>query len=558
VACKPDYAEAHGSLGAAWLEKGRLDQAIASCRQAIALKADHAEAYNNLGNALWEKEQFDEAIVCYQRAIAIKPDYALAYSNLGTAWTDKYDLDQAIACFQRALELKLEHPLIHNNLGNACKSTGQIERAIACYERTMALAPNDAAVHSNILYTMHFLAGCEPSALLEEHRRWAQKHAEPLKHLIRPYDNDRDSERRLRVGYVSPDFYNHAEAFFVVPLLEGHDRRQFEIHAYASVSRPDAVTERIRRATDAWHDVLGWSDAEVAEQIRRDRIDILIDLTMHMNRNRALLFARKPAPVQAAWLAYPGGTGIPTMDYRFTDPFLDVPGEDPAWYVEESIRLPDCWVCYDPLGDVAPASPRGQRPICFGSLNNPCKLNEPLLRLWGQVLQRLGDSRLLIQAFGNSHRQEIARLCEGLGIAPNRLEFVGRCRRADYLRLYDRIDIGLDSLPYNGITTTCDALWMGVPVVSLRGRTPAGRVGGSILSTIGLPELAADKPEDFVRIATALAMDEPRLNDLRATLRQRMIRSPLMDGRRFAGNMESAYRQMWRKWCAKRDGPGNP
>jgi predicted O-linked N-acetylglucosamine transferase (SPINDLY family) len=324
-----------------------------------------------------------------------------------------------------------------------------------------------------------------------------------------------------------------------------------EIHGYASVIRPDAVTERIRRATDAWHDVLGRSDAEVAEQIRRDGIDVLIDLTMHMAHNRALVFARKPAPVQAAWLAYPGGTGIAAMDYRLTDAFLDPVGEDPALYVEESLRLPDCWCCYDPMSDAAPASPRGQRPVCFGSLNNPCKLNEPLLHLWGGVLQRVADSRLLIQAISDRHRQEIGRLFESLGIALNRLEFVGRCGRGDYLRLYDRIDICLDPLPYNGITTTCDALWMGVPVVSLRGRTAAGRAGWSILSTIGLTELAADEPEDFLRIAAELAMDEPRLNDLRGTLRERMRRSPLMDGRRFAGNMESAYRQMWRSWCAK-------
>jgi predicted O-linked N-acetylglucosamine transferase (SPINDLY family) len=277
---------------------------------------------------------------------------------------------------------------------------------------------------------------------------------------------------------------------------------------------------------------------------------------MHSACNRAPLFARKPAPVQVCWLAYPGTTGLETMDYRITDSFLDPPDADLSCYTEQSIRLPHCWLVYDPLiavydsqADTPPRPPEQTGPLTFGSLNNPGKLNDQVVTLWGRVLQAVPASRLLLQVVSREHMQRISRIMESLGVAPDRLQFVGKMSRAQYLRCYDRIDIALDTLPYNGITTTCDALYMGVPVLTLAGQTAAGRNSKSMLSTVGLDELVTHTPEEFVHQAAELAADLPRLIELRRGLRPRLTGSPLMDGAAFARDFEAAYRQMWRQWC---------
>ena len=357
------------------------------------------------------------------------------------------------------------------------------------------------------------------------------------------------------MGYVSPDFFVQAESFFTVPLLEHHDRERFEIHCYASVAKPDTVTERIKRAAHVWHDVQKQTDEQLAAQIRADGIDILVDLAMHMGHSRLLAFARKPAPVQATWLAYPGSTGLEAMDYRISDWYIDPAGMFEAYYSERTVRLPDCWCCYDPLEgepwEFMPAKKEGAGgEITLGCLNNPCKINAALLGLWGRVMQAVPESRLLVRIVSLEQRQWMQNELAKEGISPTRLEFVGIGTRREHMMLHHRIDVGLDTLPYNGITTTCDALWMGVPVVSLVGKTAWGRAGKSLLSCVGLGELACDNAEQFVEVAAGLCRDETRLRELHEGLRPRMETSPLMDARRFAANMEAAYRQMWREWCA--------
>jgi predicted O-linked N-acetylglucosamine transferase (SPINDLY family) len=460
----------------------------------------------------------DEAIAAYRQAITLKPDFSIAHSNLGTVLMDKGSLDEAIASYRLAITLK----------------------------------PDFSLAHSNLVYALHFHSAFDAQAIAGEHQHWNRQFADPLKAFILPHANNKDPERRLRIGYVSPDFFAHAESFFVVPLLAAHDPSQYEIHAYASVRRPDQVTDRLRRSVNVWHDVLGLSDEELAGKIRHDGIDILVDLTMHMADNRLLLFARKPAPVQVTWLAYPGSTGLETIDYRITDTWMDPPSHGTDGYSEESIRLPDSWCCFDPMSDLPPVpvetAHRGDF-VRFGSLNNICKLNEPLLEIWARLLTDVPGSRLALLAPEGGERERVWKLFGRQGIDRERIEFVGRCSRDEYLRLYDRIDIALDPLPYNGITTTLDALWMGVPVVSLAGRTAAGRAGLSLLSTVGLPELATKDPDGFVRIASGLANDLPRLTELRSTLRGMMQASPLMDASGFARDMEAAYRNMWRTWC---------
>jgi predicted O-linked N-acetylglucosamine transferase (SPINDLY family) len=323
---------------------------------------------------------------------------------------------------------------------------------------------------------------------------------------------------------------------------------KFEIFCYAHVSRPDAITQRIHACVDQWRSILGLSDQAAARRIHQDRIDILVDLTMHMSHGRPLVFARKPAPVQVAWLAYPGTTGLAAMDYRLTDPFLDPPDVD-HFYSEKSLRLPGTFWCYDPLcGDLhpnpLPASTNGY--VTFGCLNNFCKVTEPTLRLWAEVLAAAANSRLILLAAHGGHRTRVQQYFRDRGVDPGRIEFVEFQPRRQYLEVYHRIDIGLDTLPYNGHTTSLDSFWMGVPVVTRIGSTVVGRAGWSQLCNLGLKELAGEGDEQFVKIALELAADLPRLAGLRQDLRSSMQRSPLMDGPRFARAMEAAYQDMWK------------
>jgi predicted O-linked N-acetylglucosamine transferase (SPINDLY family) len=374
-----------------------------------------------------------------------------------------------------------------------------------------------------------------------------------LASLQRPHTNDCSPDRRLRIGYVSPDFRSHPVGTFLLPLLESHDHQGFEIFCYSSVRVPDAITARCRAQADVWRDALGMSDEQLAGAIRDDRIDVLVDLTMHMADNRLLVFARKPAPVQVTYLAYCGTTGLAAMDYRLTDPYLDPPGRDEPFYCERSVRLPETYWCYRPVietspAETLPASGTGQ--IVFGSLNNFCKVSDASLAAWSRLLQAVPGSRLLLHAHAGSHRQRVCTLLAGQGVAAERLELIDFLPAGDYFDVYRRIDVALDPFPYGGGTTTCDALWMGVPVVSLAGATAVGRGGLSILSNVGLPDLVARDPGEYVEIAARLAGDLPRLRELRAALRDRMRKSPLMDAPRFARNVEAAYRRMWKEWCA--------
>ncbi len=434
---------------------------------------------------------------------------------------DQGKLDEAVACYRRALQLKPDYAEAHSNLGNALKDQGKLDEAVACYRRALQLKPDLDTGYSNLLYTLVFCPGYDAQAIFEEHRRWSRQYTEPLARFIQSHSNDRSLRRRLRIGYVSPDFREHAESFFTVPLLSAHDHQDFEILCYADVVCPDGITERLRSYADVWRDITGLTDEQVAQLVHQDKIDILVDLTMHMARNHLGVFARKPAPVQVCWLAYPGTTGLSTIDYRLTDPYIDPPGHHDHDYSEESVRLPDAVGCYDPLASepaagALPALDKGY--ITFGCLNNFCKVNVPVLRLWAQVLKAVDRSQLMLLAAEGSHRRDTLDLLEREGVGRDRVTFVAKLPRPRYLELYQRIDIALDTLPYNGHTTSLDAFWLGVPVITLVGQTPAGRAGLSLLNNLGLPELIAETSEQFVSIAVDLANDLPRLRDLRFNL----------------------------------------
>jgi protein O-GlcNAc transferase len=592
VQIKPDYATAYNNLGNALKDRGRVDEAITNYHKSLELNPDYVEAHTNLGNAFQLREQYEEAIACYQKALKINPDFIGAHNNLGNTYAAMDRPDEAVVCYEAVLKLAPDRADAHgqlasallnlgrpeealagftnavnlnsgyvdayNNLANAAKDLGRLDDAIAHYRKTIELDPNYTHVHSNLVYTLHFHPGFDSQQILREHHAWDKVHIEPRKKFIQPHLNDRDPNRRLRIGYVSPDFRDHCQCFFTDPLLKNHDHRQFEIFCYASVEAPDAVTGRLRSYADEWRNGMGLSDEQLTELIRRDQIDILVDLTMHMAQHRLKVFARKPAPVQVTWLAYPSTTGVSTIDYRITDSYLDPPGMYDADYVEKSWQLPDTFWCYDltvvGLGSemspkVSPLPAQENGFITFGCLNNFCKVSDSTLDLWAKVMEAVPHSKLILLAPEGSPRERVLNRLAAGGVRPDQVEFMKHVQRRGYLEVYQRMDIGLDTQPYNGHTTSLDAFWMGVPVVNLVGNTIVGRAGWSLLSNLNLRELATHTPEEYVKVVKDLANDLPRLAQLRANLRPAMQKSPLMNGPLFARNFETAYRSMWRTWC---------
>jgi protein O-GlcNAc transferase len=554
---QPDRADILGLLGLIAIQVGHNQVAEDLLRRAIAADPADASFHYNLGNICQNTGRLDEAIRCYQQALAIDPANADIRNNLGNALWSSGRVDEAVQSYQQALAIQPDYAEIHGNLANALRNQGRIDEAMRCYRHALATKPGSVLVHSALLYALPFHPDYDDASIYTEHRLWNERHALPLRGSIRPHGNDRNPERPLCIGYVSSDFREHPVGRFLLPLLENHDRRNFRVCCYSGVQRTDEFTSRLRACADCWRMTSGLPDAQLADLIRQDGTDILVDLTLHMAGSRLSVFARKPAPVQVTYLGYCGTTGLDAIDYRITDPYLDPPGTQ-QHYSERSAYLPRTYWCYQappnaPEPGPLPALATGH--ITFGCLNNFCKISPPSLAAWCRLLRDVPDSRLLLHSLEGSHRQRVRDVLSGQGIDPQRLDFVAHQPLQQYLDAYHRIDIALDPFPYNGGTTTCDALWMGVPVVSLAGRAAMGRAGLSILSNVGLPELVARDADNYGRIATELACDLPCLVELRSTLRQRMLASPLMDAPAFARDMETAYRTMWRAWCAKGDQP---
>jgi predicted O-linked N-acetylglucosamine transferase (SPINDLY family) len=553
IRLRPDDAGTHINLGIALRIQGRVAEAITAYERALQLKPDYPEAHNNLGNVLRTQGRVADAIHCYERALWLRPNYADAHNNLGIALKELGRMPEAIAAYERAIQLRPDYVDAHDNLGNALRTHGRIVEAAECYRRAVELRPNHVEAHSSLLYSLHFCPGTEARPLYEEHRRWDRQFADPLSRLILPHPNEPAPERPLRIGYVSPDFRDHVVGRNLLPLFRAHARPQFAIVCYSGVTRPDALTELFRGHADTWRDVADRTDEQLAQVVREDRIDVLVDLTLHMVGSRLLVFARKPAPVQVTFAGYPGTTGLSAIDYRLTDPYLDPPGLHDDHYSEESLRFFDSFWCYDPPDQepsVNSLPALANRTVTFGCLNHFGKVNRPVLRLWAEVLRAVPNSRLLLLTPEGPQRQSTLDRLSEEGVWAERVTFVGHQPRQAYLGLYHQIDVMLDTFPYNGHTTSLDSLWMGVPVITLVGQTAVGRAGLSQLTNLGLPELIGRTPEDFVRIAVDLAGDLPRLRDLRATLRGRMEASPLMDVEGFVRGIEAAYRGMWQRWCA--------
>jgi predicted O-linked N-acetylglucosamine transferase (SPINDLY family) len=552
VALRPGQADLEISLGNALRLAGDLDGAIAAYSRAITHRPDAAGAHNRLGAALYESGRLGEAIAAYRRAIALEPDFADALNNLGAALVDADRLDEAVNLYRRALSIRPEFAEAHNNLGNALKTQGRIDEALASFRRALEIRSDLVSVASNVLHTLHFHPDCDAQVLLAEHRRWAERYAAPLVGAIAPHTNDRTPGRRLRIGLVSPDFRHHAVGHLALPFFRRHDRARIELVAYSNSYIDDAATAQLKALADGWRDTAGLDDAALADLVRRDRIDILIDLSSHTAGHRLLVFARKPAPVLVTMLGMPSTTGLATIEFRLTDAYLDPPGRTDGDYSERSILVePSIW-CYEPPArapEVGPPPALKNGYVTFGCLNQFAKASPPALEAWTAILTAVAGARLVLLAPEGSHREALLRRFEGRGVARERVAFVAKSGWLEYLGRYLEIDVGIDPFPYNGHTTTLDALWMGVPVVTQSGRTGVGRGGVSILSNLGLPELIAASVADYVARAVAWACDLDRLAALRAGLRGRMEASPLRDEAGYAAAVEAALRRCWEAWC---------
>ncbi|MDR3405573.1 MAG: tetratricopeptide repeat protein [Chthoniobacter sp.] len=554
---KPDNAEICKNLGSALMAKGLMDEALAAYRRALQLKPDFPEVHYCLGNAFKKLGNPGEAIAAYGVALQLRPGYPECCNNLGLVLREQGRLDEAVALFRRAIALQPDYAEASSNLGNTLNVQGDLEGAGKAYRRAVRDKPEHPGIHSNLIHASLFLPTCDPAAIVAEEQNWNRKFGDPPRRFVALGGHDDNPERSLRIGYVTPDFRGHVVGQNVMPLIREHDRRQFEIFCYSDVVKPDEMTAQFRRHASLWRDVAGVADEALAGTIREDRIDILVDLTQHMAGNRLPVFARRPAPVQVSFAGYPAGTGVEAIRYRISDRYLEDGKAEMENGKYERLMLIDSFWCYDPCGAEVAISGlpvRDSGHATFGSLNNFCKVNEPVLKLWARVLRAVKDSRLILLSHAGSHRQRTVDVLAREGIGAQRIEFVEPRPRRTYLELYHRLDIMLDPFPYNGHTTSLDALWMGVPVVSLAGQRAVSRAGLSQLTNLGLPELVAHTEEEYVAIATLLAGDLPRLTELRATLRARMEASVLMDAPRFARKIEDAYRTMWRRWCAEEKG----
>ena len=533
-------------------QRHQIDDAIALYRKALRIDPGLARVHNNLGAALLEQGDGDGAAACFRAALALDPNNAALHFNLGNALRSRGALDEAIACWRAARALDPRHADAALNLGSALLDQGQLAEALEHYRAGVALAPGLPGARSNLLLALAYDPAQSPRALRDAARAYDASFGGAAAPVMR----DRDPERRLRLGYVSADFRFHPVGWFIQAPLAFRDRARFEVTCYANQLEHDALTDEVRRQADRWRDIRALPDDGFAAQVAADGIDILIDLAGHSANNRLPALARRLAPVQANWIGFPMTTGVAAIDYLIADARLAPPGSEPD-FTETIVRLPEVAWCYTPPAfapAVAPLPARATGRVTFGSFNNPVKLNPAVLESWAAILARVPGAQLLIKfrhLEGGGAAAHLRAAAAAAGIAAERLVLEGASPHPEALAAYARVDIALDPFPFNGGTTTCEALWMGVPVISFPGATMAGRMGASFIAAAGLPELVARDRAGMVDVAVALASELDRLAALRAGLRARMAASPLCDGPRFMAGFEAALRALWRERCAR-------
>ena len=596
----PKNAQLHNNLGEALRNLHRYPEAFESYQRALKLDpklgqaffnaaeaakmcarqaqaAGHAEAarefahlaaesFNGFGVISWRQNQAEKAETAYREALSLEPKNISALNNLALVLGVDGRYTEAAELLRQAIEVYPEFAEAHGNLSGVLLRRGELDAALAAIHEAAALKSDFKSAISGFTRArlMHLIykADVPARAIFEAHRDWGLHFAAEQsgkKGQPAPFLNTREPERRLRIGYLSPDFREHSVNYFFEPLLSNHDLAAVETYCYSNVEKPDDVTQRLQGLAQHWRHVFELDDDALRGQIRADGIDILVELAGHTGNNRLPALLPKPAPIIVTWLGYPATTGLPTVDYRFTDSEADPPGESDELHTETLIRLDDGFLCYRPPAvapAVAPAPSLDRGFVTFGSFNNPAKLTDEGIAVWSRILREIPTARLLIKGVNfetPEFRETKLRFRDGFaraGIAESRVELRGHtATTAEHLGTYAEVDIGLDPFPYNGTTTTCEALWMGVPVVVLEGDHHAARVGVSILTRIGLTELIAETPERYIEMALALARDPGRLVSLRAGMRERMAASPLRDEPGFARRFEATLRALWRRWC---------
>jgi predicted O-linked N-acetylglucosamine transferase (SPINDLY family) len=545
------------NLGQVLLGLGKTNEAMSHLWHALRVAPEgdlRVEICLDLAQILQQRLRLKPAELLLREALASAPSHSRIYLNLGALLYLSRRYREAEKLLDEAIRMVPQDPRGHVNRAMVHMALGESDTALDSFRKALALRPDYPTAHSNLLLAMQYSDKLSAADILEETRKFGLRY--PKGKVL--YANDRNLNRPLRVGYVSGDFRRHVVGTFLLPVFQHHDPSRVEIYAYSLADAPDPMTMMLKQHTSHWVDARSFNDAALAARIRADKIDILVDVSGHTADNRLPMFALQPAPVQVSWLGYPGSIGLPAITHRITDPVIDPPGSD-SLCAETLCRLPDTWFCYTPLPEWGGTLPVGPLPaerngyIRFGAFNNLAKVSSRCLDLWAQILAAVPESRLVVRAKPFDDPAEQERFKASLasrGIAPERIETLAYIPDPQaHMKVYDEVDIHLDSLPYSGGTTSCNALWMGVPVITLAGDRPAACLGASTLAQLGLNELIAESTQDYVQIANKLANNLPRLAEMRATLRQRFQSSPLHDAGKFTRDLEAVFRQLWVDWA---------
>lgn len=553
VRLQPDFLEGRMLLGMTCAELGRHEEAVKILKGVLAECPDVAEIRHRLGLSLAELNRYEDAYKEYQEVLRIDPGHKGVLCSLGVLFTTTGQIEAARNFLLQALERDPNAVNVINNLGRIYKF-GQAAESLKWYQRGLDIEPENRALTSNYLYTLNYVPGLSPEFIAAKYLEYASRTYRPGHDWQRPARTAAGSDHPVRIGYLSGDFYGHSVSFFLEPVMRRHDRQRFEIFCYSNRTASDETTERLKALCTGWRCIVGLSDFQAAEMIAADLIDVLVDLSGHTSAHRLGVCAYRPAPVQVSWIGHPNTTGLPQVDYYLTDAWCDPPGMTDDYYTERLYRLPRVFCCYQPpleCPDVAPAPSISSGNITFGCFNSIVKVNEELIALWAVVLREVPGSKIFVKSPNLDDKRLKADLLdcfERRGIDQGRIIVQGVTNtREEHLARYAMVDIALDSFPYHGTTTTCEALWMGVPVVTLAGKSHVSRVGASLLHAVGLDDQIAESPADYISKAVRLALDRQRCVYLRENLRTIMLASPLMDAAGVTREVEDAYLEM----CAR-------
>lgn len=547
------YPDAYYNLGVAFGEAHKYDRAIWYYELSVHFNPYCCEAYNNLGVIYRDQDNLDKSAMCYQSALAINPKFAQSLNNIGVVYTVQGKLDEAYAYVRSAIEEDPMYSEAYNNLGVLYRDEGMIAEAIKCYEKCLSINILSRNSGQNRLLAMNYLPSLEVKDVYRAHKDWGELFAKQFTRFS-SFTNTLDTHRQLRIGYMSPDFFIHSVSYFIEAILTNHNKNDFHVICYSNVVKEDAKTHKLKQLPSEWRNITALSAQQAATLIREDKIDILVELAGHTSGNRLDVTAMKPAPIQITYIGYPNTCGVPTIDYRITDSVAD-PHNSDQYYVEELVRLPTGFLCYTPspeAGSVLPLPALTNGHVTFGSFNNLAKINDEVLDLWSAILKAVNNSRLVIKckpfASETVKKKFIAKF-QDRGIDSSRLTLIGLLpMNHDHMQAYSLMDISLDTFPYAGTTTTCEALWMGVPVVTLTGKSHAHNVGASLLTQIGCPEWICSTKEQYIACAVSLSSCLSTLSKTRTSIRDRMQSSPLCDSKPFTLSLERVFRDKWAKY----------